>query len=122
MESHIKIKATVPEMNALFEKDGGIRWMEIKDKRYSEAELNIMPDAKFNSEKFTWTVIYRHKELDKPLTGTFTIAGLMKRLDKAPITEGAKRPSPAPSVLEKLKTPCVPGKQGIKKSHELEDR
>lgn len=35
MESHIKIKATVQEMREFFEKDSGVRYYEIKDKRYT---------------------------------------------------------------------------------------
>lgn len=81
MESHIKIKATVPEMRAFFEKDGGVRYCEIKDKRYTQAELEAMPEDKYNSEVFTFSICYRHMELEKPLTGTFTIAGLTKKMD-----------------------------------------
>ena len=36
MESRIKIKATVPEMREFFEKDSGVRYYEIKDKRYTQ--------------------------------------------------------------------------------------
>lgn len=52
MESTIKIRATVPEMNAFFEEDGGVRYMEIRDKRYSQSELNAMPEEQYNSTKF----------------------------------------------------------------------
>lgn len=44
MESTIKIRATVPEMNVFFEEDGGVRYMEIRDKRYTEAQLKAMPE------------------------------------------------------------------------------
>ena len=81
MESHIKIKATVPEMSEFFEKDNGVRHYEIKDKRYTQAELDAMPEDKYNSEVFTLSVCYRHMELEKPLTGTFTIAGLTEKMD-----------------------------------------
>lgn len=87
MESNIKIKATVPEMKEFFEKDGGVRYMEIQDKRYSEAALNAMPEEQYNCEKFTFAVRYRHTELDKPLTGTFSIPGLLKKLDELRETE-----------------------------------
>ena len=73
MESYIKIKATVPEMSEFFEKDNGVRHYEIIDKRYTQAELDAMSEDKYNSEVFTFSVCYRHMELDKPLTGTFTI-------------------------------------------------
>lgn len=81
MESNIKIKATVPEMSEFFEKDNGVRHYEIKDKRYTQAELDTMPEDKYNSEVFTFSVCYRHIELEKPLTGIFTIAGLTEKID-----------------------------------------
>lgn len=81
MESYIKIKATVPEMSKFFEKDNGVRHYEIKDKRYTQAELDAMPEDKYNSEVFAFSVCYRHTELEKPLTGTFTIAGLTEKMD-----------------------------------------
>ena len=81
MESQIKIKATVPQMSEFFEKDGGVRYYEIKDKRYSEEDLKAMPEDKYNSEVFTFAVRYRHMELEKPLTGTFTIDGLTKTME-----------------------------------------
>lgn len=45
---------------------------EIKDKRYTQAELDAMSNEKYNSEVFTFSVVYRHMELGKPLTGVFT--------------------------------------------------
>lgn len=81
MESQIKIKATVPQMSEFFEKDGGVRYYEIKDKRYSEEDLKAMSEDKYNSEVFTFSVRYRHMELEKPLTGTFTIDGLTKTME-----------------------------------------
>lgn len=81
MESQIKIKATVPEMSAFFEKDGGVRFYEIKDKRFSAEDLKAMPEDKYNSEIFTFDVRYRHMELPKPLTGTFTIDKLTETMD-----------------------------------------
>ena len=54
MESTIKIRATVPEMNVFFEEDGGVRYMEIRDKRYTEAQLKAMPEEQYNSTKFTF--------------------------------------------------------------------
>ena len=71
MESQIKVKATVPQMGEFFEKDGGVRYYEIMDKRYSEEDLKAMPEDRYNSEVFTFAVRYRHMELEKPLTGTF---------------------------------------------------
>lgn len=71
MESRIKIKATVSEMREFFEKDSGVRYYEIKDKRYTQAELDAMSNEKYNSEVFTFSVIYRYMELEKPLTGAF---------------------------------------------------
>ena len=81
MESQIKIKATVPEMSAFFEKDGGVRFYEIKDKRFSAEDLKAMPEDKYNSEIFTFDVRYRHMELPKPLAGTFTIDKLTETMD-----------------------------------------
>lgn len=80
MESQIKVKATVPQMGEFFEKDGGVRYYEIMDKRYSEEDLKAMPEDRYNSEVFTFAVRYRHMELEKPLTGTFTIDGLTKTM------------------------------------------
>ena len=54
MESRIKIKATVSEMREFFEKDSGVRYYEIKDKRYTQAELDAMSNEKYNSEVFTF--------------------------------------------------------------------
>ncbi len=99
MESHIRIKATVPEMSDFFEKDSGVRHYEIRDKRYTEADINAMPDEVFNRVKFTFFCIYRHKELKKPLTGTFSIAGLKKRIEQEPEKD---------SILVKLKSPLPP--------------
>lgn len=81
MESRIKIKATVSEMREFFEKDSGVRYYEIKDKRYTQAELDAMSNEKYNSEVFTFSVIYRYMELEKPPTGAFTIEGLTKKMD-----------------------------------------
>ena len=81
MESRIKIKATVPEMSDFFDQDSGVRHYEIRDKRYTEADINAMSDELFNREIFTFFCIYRHRELEKPLKGTFTIAGLKKRFE-----------------------------------------
>ena len=81
MESKIRIKATIPEMKAFFDKDVGVRYYEIKDKRYTQAQLEGMSEDRYNSEVFTFSVLYRHMELEKPLTGTFTIAGLTKKMD-----------------------------------------
>lgn len=68
MESNIKIKATIPAMYKFFREDSGVRYYEIKDKRYTNAEIKSMPDAERNSEKFVFSVIYRHMELNKPLS------------------------------------------------------
>ena len=43
MESQIKIRATVPEMNMFFEEENGVRYMEIRDRRYSSDEIERMP-------------------------------------------------------------------------------
>ena len=123
MESHIKIKATVPEMNDFFGRDGGVRYMEIKDKRYTEADLNAMSDAKYDSEKFIFSVVYRHMELDKPLTGFFTIAGLEKKMNglrNAPAAEANAIIEKKPSVLEKLRQPLPPPAQDKKKNKDME--
>lgn len=83
MESNIKIKATIPAMYKFFREDSGVRYYEIKDKRYTNAEIKSMPDAERNSEKFVFSVIYRHMELNKPLSGTFTIETLKKKMEAA---------------------------------------
>ena len=83
MESTIKIRATVPEMNAFFEEDGGVRYMEIRDKRYTEVQLKAMPEEQYNSTKFMFYVVYRHKEPEKCLHGTFTIDGLKRKVHAA---------------------------------------
>lgn len=83
MESTIKIRATVPEMKAFFEEDRGVRYMELRDKRYTEAQRKAMPEEQYNSTKFMFYVVYRHRELDKCLHGTFTIEGLKKKLRTA---------------------------------------
>lgn len=83
MESNIKIKATIPAMYKLFKEDSGVRYYEIKDKRYTSAEIETMPDAERNSEEFVFSVIYRHVKLKKPLSGTFTIEALRKKMKEA---------------------------------------
>lgn len=83
MESNIKIKATIPAMYKLFKDDSGVRYYEIKDRRYTSAEIETMPDAERNSEEFVFSVIYRHMELNKPLSGTFTIETLRKKIKAA---------------------------------------
>lgn len=83
MESTIRIRATVPEMKAFFEEDGGVRYMEIQDSRYTQAQLHAMPEEQYNSTKFRFYVRYRHKELERHLRGTFTIDGLKKKLHAA---------------------------------------
>ena len=45
MESQIKISATVPEMNTFFEEESGVRYMEIRDRRYSSDEIERMPES-----------------------------------------------------------------------------
>lgn len=83
MESNIKIKATIPAMYKLFKEDSGVRYYEIKDKRYTSAEIEAMSDAERNSEEFVFSVVYRHMELKKPLSGAFTIEMLRKKMDAA---------------------------------------
>lgn len=83
MESNIKIKATIPAMYKFFREDSGVRYYEIKDKRYTSAEIKSMTDAERNSEEFVFSVLYRHKELKKTLSGTFTIEALRKKMEAA---------------------------------------
>ncbi len=82
MESHIRIKATVPEMHAYFAKEPCMRFVEIRDVRYSSDEIDLMPVAERNKTVFKWFAILRHPEAEKELHGTFTIPGLTKRLEK----------------------------------------
>ena len=63
MESQIKIRATVPEMNTFFEEESGVRYMEIRDRRYSSDEIERMPESKFNSKVFMWAVSLRHPKV-----------------------------------------------------------
>lgn len=83
MESNIKIKATIPAMYKFFNEDSGVRYYEIKDKRYTNAEIETMPDAERNSKEFVFAVIYRHMEFNKPLSGTSTIETLRKKMEAA---------------------------------------
>lgn len=79
MESQIKIRATVPEMNTFFEEES---YMEIRDRRYSSDEIERMPESKFNSKVFTWAVMLRHPKVGKELHGIFTISEIKKRLEE----------------------------------------
>ena len=88
-----------------YAKDSGVRHYEIRDKRYTEADINAMPDDVLNRARFTFFCIYRHKELKKPLTGTFTIAGLKKRIEQETERD---------SILAKLKAPLPPPIQSEK--------
>lgn len=80
MESRIRMKATVSEMQKFFDDDSGVRFMEIKDSRYTKESLETMSEEEYNSKRFTFFVIYRHKDIQKNLSGTFTIKGLQERL------------------------------------------
>ena len=82
MESHIRIKATVPEMHAYFAKEPCMRFVEIRDARYSSDEIGLMPAAERNKTVFKWFAILRHPEAEKELHGIFTISEIKKRLEK----------------------------------------
>ena len=82
MESHIRIKATVPEMHTYFAKEPCMRFVEIRDARYSSDEIDHMPAAERNKTVFKWFVILRHPETKRELHGTFTIPELKKELKK----------------------------------------
>lgn len=84
MDSDIRMRATVPEMNTFFEVDGGVRYMKIQDSHYTQEDLEQMSEETYNSKKFLWDVVYRHKELEKPLRGIFSVAGLKKKLAALP--------------------------------------
>lgn len=121
MESQIKIKATVPEMRDFFEKDGGVRFYEIRDKRYTQRDLDAMPEEKHLNERFAFKVVYRHMELEKPLTGTFTIGGLLRKMNE--FREVEKRHKKKPSEVEKLKESQMPNITTANKEHpEKEER
>ena len=77
MESQIKIRATVPEMNTFFEEESGVRYMEIRDRRYSSDEIERMPESKFK-----WAVRLRHPKVGKELHGIFTISEIKKKLEE----------------------------------------
>ena len=82
MESHIEIKAIVPEMYTFFEEESGVRFVEIRDTRYSSDEIDHMPVAERNKTVFKWFVILRHPEAKRGLYGTFTIPSITKKLEK----------------------------------------
>ena len=82
MESHIRIMATMSEMHTFFKKETCVRFMEIRDTRYSSDEIDHMPAAERNKTVFKWFVILRHPEAEKELHGTFTIPGITKKLEK----------------------------------------
>ena len=82
LESQIKIRATVPEMNTFFEEESGVRYMEIRDRRYSSDEIERMPESKFNSKVFMWAVRLRHPKVGKELHGIFTISEIKKKLEE----------------------------------------
>lgn len=82
MESHIRIKATVQEMYTFFEEESGVRFMEIRDTRYSSDEIDRMPAAERDKTVFNWFVILRHPEAKRCLYGTFTIPRITKKLEK----------------------------------------
>ena len=82
MESHIRIKATMPEMHTFFEKETGVRFMELRDMRYSSDEIDQMPTDERNKTVFKWFVILRHPEAEKELHGTFTIPVITRKLKK----------------------------------------
>lgn len=63
MESHVKIKATQEEMEDFFENDEFI-----SVRLYEQVEAGL------------YKCILRHKELVKPLRGTFTLKKLKKLL------------------------------------------
>ena len=62
LESHIRIKATVPEMHAYFAKEPCMRFVEIRDVRYSSDEIDLMPVAERNKTVFKWFAILLHPE------------------------------------------------------------
>lgn len=82
MESHIRITATMPEMHAFFKKETGVRFMELRDTRYSSDEIDRMPEAERDKTVFNWFVILRHPEAKRELHGTFTIPKLKKKLEE----------------------------------------
>ena len=82
MESHIRITATMPEMHAFFKKETGVRFMELRDTRYSSDEIDRMPEAERDKTAFNWFVILRHSEAKRGLYGTFTIPSITKKLEK----------------------------------------
>lgn len=83
MESWIVILATMPEMRAFFDKDCGVRYMELRDRRYTKQQLRAMSKEEYDSTEFTFFVRYRHKDLKEELRGIFTITGLKEKLRTA---------------------------------------
>lgn len=80
MESYIKIRATIPEMNDFFVKERGVRFMEIRDPNYTGDEIDNMPEDMQSSTVFTWFVILRHREIKRELRGTFKLSTIKKKL------------------------------------------
>lgn len=72
----------MPEMYTFFEEESGVRFVEIRDTRYSSDEIDHMPVAERNKTVFKWFVILRHPETKRELHGTFTIPELKKELKK----------------------------------------
>ena len=72
----------MPEMYNFFEEESGVRFVEIRDTRYSSDEIDHMPVAERNKTVFKWFVILRHPEAKRKLHGTFTIPELKKELKK----------------------------------------
>lgn len=82
MESYIKIRATIPEMNDFFVKERGVRFMEIRDPNYTSDEIDNMPEDTQSSTIFTWFVILRHREINRELRGTFKLSTIKKKLEQ----------------------------------------
>ena len=82
LESHIRIMATMPEMHTFFKKETCVRFMEIRDTRYSSDEIDHMPAAERNKTVFKWFVILRHPKVGKELHGIFTISEIKKKLEE----------------------------------------
>lgn len=82
MESYIKIRATIPEMNDFFVKERGVRFMEIRDPNYTGDEIDDLPEDTRNNTVFTWFVILRHREIGRELRGTYKLSTIKEKLEQ----------------------------------------
>lgn len=81
MESNITILATDKEFKEFFDNKHSesyvVKLAEFLDKEKVSGNELDMSDA----NRYRWRVLLRHRELKKELVGTFTVQGVLKRLN-----------------------------------------